>query len=121
MYSYRQPTTSKMPNLKKFINPVTTDGAPVPEKKPLNGPASAMNQKASMGQQGSGQKQPQGQKASEGQKLPDNKQTVNMGTYSFPAASNVKPNPFSQERLQEAIIWSEILGKPACKKRKRRT
>lgn len=26
----------------------------------------------------------------------------------------------SQERLQEAIIWSEILGKPVSKRRKRR-
>ncbi|HWT75009.1 MAG TPA: hypothetical protein VN258_09875 [Mobilitalea sp.] len=37
------------------------------------------------------------------------------------------PNPpankdglVSQERLQEAIIWSEILGKPLSKRRKRR-
>jgi hypothetical protein len=27
---------------------------------------------------------------------------------------------FSQKKLQEAIIWSEILGKPVCKRRKRR-
>jgi hypothetical protein len=26
----------------------------------------------------------------------------------------------SQKRLQEAIIWSEILGKPMCKRRERR-
>jgi len=26
----------------------------------------------------------------------------------------------SQKKLQEAIIWSEILGKPMCKRRKRR-
>jgi hypothetical protein len=26
----------------------------------------------------------------------------------------------SQERLQEAVIWSEILGKPLSKRRKRR-
>lgn len=26
----------------------------------------------------------------------------------------------SKERLQEAIIWSEILDKPLCKRRKRR-
>lgn len=29
-------------------------------------------------------------------------------------------NFVSQERLQEAIIWSEILGKPLSKRRKRR-
>jgi hypothetical protein len=26
----------------------------------------------------------------------------------------------SMERLQEAIIWAELLGKPVCKRRKRR-
>lgn len=35
-----------------------------------------------------------------------------------------KPTPqesiVSEERLQEAIIWSEILGKPLSKRRKRR-
>ncbi len=34
------------------------------------------------------------------------------------AADN--PYDFSQKHLQDVIIWSEIIGKPVCKKRKRR-
>jgi hypothetical protein len=41
-------------------------------------------------------------------------------TYSFPKISKEKSELFSQERLQEAILWSEILGKPVSKRRKRR-
>lgn len=28
---------------------------------------------------------------------------------------------FTKDKLQEAIIWSEIVGKPLCKRRKRRS
>ena len=31
-----------------------------------------------------------------------------------------RESSISQERLQEAIIWSEIIGEPLCKRRKRR-
>jgi hypothetical protein len=41
---------------------------------------------------------------------------INMAAVpSVPAKSLV-----SQERLREAVIWSEILGKPLSKRRKRR-
>lgn len=36
-------------------------------------------------------------------------------------SSNQEDALISVERLQEAVIWSEILDKPLCKRRKRRT
>lgn len=39
----------------------------------------------------------------------------------FDPNKNRKPEPeLSSKRLQEAIIWSEILGTPVSKRRKRR-
>lgn len=39
-----------------------------------------------------------------------------------PLSKETKPLnlQISQKKIQEAIIWSEILGKPMCKRRKRR-
>ena len=36
------------------------------------------------------------------------------------AANAMQDTVVSHDRLQEAIIWSEILGEPLCKRRKRR-
>ncbi len=38
---------------------------------------------------------------------------------SSPSFSIEDTGVISRERLQEAIIWTEILGKPVCKRRKR--
>lgn len=43
---------------------------------------------------------------------PDTNQRINQDIYKF---------RFSKNQLQEGIIWSEVLGKPKCKQRKRRT
>lgn len=45
---------------------------------------------------------------------------LNNFALTFPNSPKEKYEDFSQERLQEAILWSEILGKPVSKRRKRR-
>lgn len=42
---------------------------------------------------------------------------VKFSSVNTPETSNMN---ISSKQLQEAIIWSEILGKPLCKRRKRR-
>ncbi len=47
---------------------------------------------------------------------------INVDTFGIPEliAQEESEIVVSQERLQEAIIWSEILGKPVSRRRKRR-
>lgn len=56
------------------------------------------------------------------QKKPDNRMMQEIKEVKRPIVSqSYESNEvLSTERLQEAIIWSEILGKPVSKRRKRR-
>lgn len=48
---------------------------------------------------------------------------VTNAVYTHTMHSKEEPSidmAVSQKRLQEAIVWSEILGKPVCKKHRRR-
>lgn len=43
-------------------------------------------------------------------------------SFLTPGGEDKQNNPygFTKKNLQEAIIWSEIIGEPVCKRRKRR-
>jgi hypothetical protein len=45
---------------------------------------------------------------------------INAGTNQNATNNTLDFSEPSRQRLQEAIIWSEILGKPMCKRRERR-
>ena len=49
------------------------------------------------------------------------KENYTMNTSMTGRISSVRLGNISADQLQEAIIWSEILGKPKGRQRKRRT
>lgn len=52
--------------------------------------------------------------------ITETKLEMNYAKWSASKAITADPFDLSQKNLQEAIIWSEILGKPMCKRRKSR-
>ncbi len=45
---------------------------------------------------------------------------IELSSSSNRSIASSEDKKISQERLQEAIIWSEILGKPVCKRKRSR-
>ena len=117
---YQQPTAQLMSNLKKMLTvPQYPVNDPMYKNTPVLKPGAVQAKLPNQGKKSEKEAIPE-KKASDQKKASD--LTLQMRGVTIPSVLMPKTDPeeVSQERLQEAVIWSEILGKPLSKRRKRR-